>query len=107
MAPKLIDGVPTLEKQAKRSRDGRMRIPYDAIFGGEIRAGSAPLGGDFTELNHQRWTSDRSVVGEMGSARVVSEMAMQDVKEEFLKDALEAELLQSVSEMITTSQGSM
>ena len=103
----LLKEVPTLEKQTKRSRDGRMRVPFDAIWGGEIQPGSPPLGDGHTDLTHRRWVSDRSTVGEMQAARMVSEMAMQHRVDEFLDEALEAELRQSISEMITTSQGSM
>jgi len=103
----LITEAPTLEKLAKRSRDGRMRIPYDAIWGGELKAGSPPLGSDYTELTHRRWSSERVLQGEMSSANVVSEMLMKGQRDKFLDDCLEIELRQTVQEMITTSQGSM
>ena len=103
----LMKEAPTLEKQTKRSRDGRMRVPFDAIWGGAIQAGSTPLGDGHTDLTHRRWVSKRSAVGEMQACRMVSEMAMQDSVDEFLNEALEAELRQPISEMITTSQGSM
>jgi hypothetical protein len=74
----LLKEVPTLEQMAKRSRDGRMRIPFDAIWGGALEPGATPLGAGFTELNHRRWRSTRSAVGEMQACRVVSEMAMTE-----------------------------
>jgi hypothetical protein len=103
----LVKEAPTLEKLSKNSKDGRLRIPYDNIWGGAIDPGSPPLGSDHIELNHRRWQSDRTVAGEMAAATLVSEMAMRNQREEFLKDALEVELRQPISEMITTSQGSM
>jgi hypothetical protein len=103
----LLKEVPTLEQMAKRSRDGRMRIPFDAIWGGALEPGATPLGAGFTELNHRRWRSTRSAVGEMQACRVVSEMAMTEQIEQYLDESLEIELRQAVSEMITTSQGSM
>lgn len=103
----LMKEAPSLEKQAKRSRDGRMRIPYDAIWGGELAPGAPPLGAGYTDLAHQRWSPVREAIGEMVSANVVSEQALRGQSNEFLDEALEAELRQPISEMITTSQGSM
>lgn len=107
MGSKLVDGAPQLEKLAKRTRDGRMRIPYDAIWGGELKAGATPLGSGFQTLTHRNWTPVRALAAEMTSAKIVSEQFLGDQVDKFLEEALEIELRQPVSEMITTSQGSM
>jgi len=60
-----------------------------------------------TNLDHRRWTPTR-VVGEISTIQMVSASEMQSrLTDEFLRDAVQIDLLQSASEMITTSQGAM
>jgi hypothetical protein len=102
----LLKEVPTLEKQARRKRNGQMHIPYDAIWGGAPEPGFVGVE-DPIALHHHRWPATKVISGEMNTIKVVSEMAMQETVDKYLEEALEAQLKTGVSEMITTSQGSM
>src|SRR5262245_20070383 len=103
----LLKEAPTLEKMAKRSRDGHMRIPFDALWGGELVPGAPPLGSNFIELTHRNWKPERLLAAEMNSTKIVSEMLMGGQVDKFLDECLEIELRQTVQEMSTTSLGSM
>jgi hypothetical protein len=102
----LVPDAPTMEK-ITRFEDGRMKIGHDGRFG--------PLTGAMTlaeplnpiELTHRRWTPTRTV-GEIATVQMVSASEMEGrLTDEFLKDAIEIDLLQPVGEMITTSDGAM
>ena len=104
----LVEGAPTIEGITRRSRGGRMHIGHDGRFGPLAQGAFNPRPGVAQALQHRNWEAV-SHVGEMGyGASIVSEMELRNTRSrEFLKDAVEIELLQGVQEMITTSQGAM
>jgi len=84
-----------------------MMIGHDGRFG-PLGAGLALADPDnFIELQHRRWATGR-VIGEIGTVQLVSASEMEGrLVDEFLRDALEIDLLAPVAEMITTSDGAM
>jgi hypothetical protein len=103
----LVEGAPTIEGITRR-RGGRFFIGHDGTFGPLLPGAFNPRPGVAQALQHRRW-EPISLASEMGfGVSIVSEMEMKRVRvPEFLKDAVEIELLQGVQEMITTSQGAM
>jgi hypothetical protein len=104
----LIPEAPTMEAITRRDKNGRMFIGHDGRFSplsSGLALGESENGG--MELTHRRWTSGR-MVGEIATVQLVSASEMTArLTDEFLKDSLDIELLQSVGEMITTSDGAM
>jgi hypothetical protein len=103
----LVPEAPTMESITRYGKDGRMRIGHDGRF--------APLSSglvlgepqDGIELQHRRWQTGR-LVGEIATCQLVSASEMEGrLVDEFLRDAIEIDLLASVAEMITTSDGAM
>ena len=107
----LVPDAPTMESITRQMKGGRFAVGHAGDFTPLVGAsfGASPFGEGSSETNltHRRWTPTR-VVGEISTVQMVSasEMASRLV-DEFLKDAIEIDLLQPVSEMITTSQGAM
>jgi hypothetical protein len=106
--------VPTMEDIVKYDKKrGIMRIGHDGTFGpleGVSRSITPMFDGErdsSSNLTHRRWNGHR-VVGEMNSwvELRVSEME-ERLTPTFLDGSMAIDLLQSVSEMITTSQGAM
>jgi hypothetical protein len=102
----LIPDALTMEKITRRDKSGRMFIGHDGRFGPPA-PGFVSDGTPGQELTHRSWTPTR-LVGEISTVRLISASEMEArLTDEFLKDALEIDLLQPVSEMITTSDGAM
>jgi len=103
----LVPEALTMDSITKRESGGRMRIGHDGRFG-PLSGGIALADPDnFIDLNHRRWVAGRSV-GEIATVQLVSAAEMEGrLVDEFLRDALEIDLLESVGEMITTSDGAM
>ena len=99
---------PTMEGIVTHGRNGEMRIKHDGRF-------SEPQGWMVTntlqgrDLTHRDWRrGSASVVGEMQSVRVFNVAEMEaNIVQDFRKTCMDVELLKSVSEMITTSDGAM
>lgn len=103
----LVPEAMTIERITRVDRrTGQYFIGHDGRFQ-PVATGAfanAPVG---QELRSRNWRPGR-VSGEGASVQMVSAGEMEArLIPEFLKDAIELELLQSVSEMITTSQGAM
>src|SRR5262245_43484888 len=103
----LVPEALTVASVPKGESGGRMRIGHDGRFG-PLSGGIALADPDnFIDLNHRRWVAGRSV-GEIATVQLVSAAEMEGrLVDEFLRDALEIDLLESVGEMITTSDGAM
>lgn len=107
----LVPEALTMDDIVRRERgpNGRMFVGHDGRFeplSKEARGYLREVGGQ--ELNHRRWLNGERVVGEIATVQSFTASEMQSrVVPEFLRDAVEAELLRPVSEMITTSQGAM
>ena len=103
----LVPEALTIESILRRDKkSGQYFIGHDGRFG---PPSSSMLGNTFEgeEILHRRWTPSR-ISGEGASAQIVSASEMEGrLVPQFLNDAVEIDLLQSVSEMITTSQGAM
>jgi hypothetical protein len=108
----LVPGAPTIEAITRKMKGGGFAIGHDGTFGpisGASKGIQSAFGEDSTDTRqkHRRWTPTR-VVGEIATVQMVSEMEMKGrLTDEFLKDALVADLDATVGEMITTSQGAM
>lgn len=104
----LVPEAPTIDAITRRDKSGRMFIGHDGRFQplpNGVILGEEPS--HFTGLTHRRWTPGR-MVGEIASVQLVSASEMESrLTDEFLRDALEIDLLAPVSEMITTSDGAM
>jgi hypothetical protein len=104
----LVPDALTMDKITRRDKSGRMYIGHDGRFGplsGGIAIGEPENGG--LSLNHRRWTPGR-MVGEIANVQLCSVGEMESrLTPEFMRDALEIELLATVAEMITTSDGAM
>ncbi len=97
----LVPEAHTMEKITKRNRHGEIRIKHDGRFT-PIRSGAfsgAPTG---REQKHRRWAPISK-----GGVKIVTASEMSSQTTEFQKDIPDIELLKTVSEMITTSQGAM
>ena len=82
-------------------RTGEIRIKHDGRFD-EIKLGAfsnAPTGRD---QKHRRWAPTTK-----NGVKIVNASEMSSQTSEFHKDIVDMEMLKSVSEMITTSQGAM
>ena len=103
----LIPDALTMENITRHDKkSGRMFIGHDGRFGPLSTRAYTP-NGEAQELQHRRWTPTR-VVGEIATVRMVSATEMESrLTDEFLRDALTIDLLEPVSEMITTSDGAM
>lgn len=108
----LIPDAPTIESITRRMKGGRFAIGHDGRFGPLDKAsmGATSAFGDdspSSNLTHRRWGASR-MVGEIATVQMVSASEMESrLVPEFLKDAMEVDLLRPVQEMITTSQGAM
>lgn len=105
----LVPDAPTMESITRKLKGGGFAIGHDGRFN-ELLPGSIGIrlhDGNDSNLTHRRWTPTR-VVGEIATVQMVSASEMQSrLTDEFLRDAVEIDLLQPVGEMITTSQGAM
>jgi len=99
----------SMEDIVRRERGGVIRVGHSGQFTepeGWMRTNTLEAN---RELRHRNWRGKGSVVvGEMQSVKtfVVSEME-SSVTPEFHKDCLDVQLMRTVAEMITTSQGAM
>jgi hypothetical protein len=104
--------APTMESITRRLKNGSFAIGHAGDFTPLDRASRSIISvhgenSSDTNLTHRRWTPTR-VVGEISTIQMVSASEMNSrCTEEFLKDAVEIDLLRPASEMITTSQGAM
>ena len=102
----LIPDALTMDKIVRFDKSGRMFIGHDGRFG-PLKSGQQITDGNFTDLTHQRWSPGR-VVGEIATAMLVSASEMEGrLVPQFFEDMVTVDLLQSVGEMITTSDGAM
>lgn len=102
----LVPEAPTMDKIVRHLKNGRFTVGHDGTFG-PLAPGAFSTRTEAQELNHRRWGAQR-VVGEMSAINVISASEMEGrLIPEFRRDSLEIDLLQPVSEMITTSQGAM
>jgi len=106
----LVPDAPTMESITRELRGGRFAVGHAGDFTPPVGAYVAsPFGegSSDTNLTHRRWTPTR-IVGEISTIQLVSASEMSSrLVDEFLRDAVEIDLLRAVSEMITTSQGAM
>ena len=107
----LVPDALTMEGITRKLKGGGFAVGHAGDFtpplGASVAASPFGEGSTETNLTHRRWTPTR-VVGEISTIQMVSasEMGSRCV-EEFLRDAVEIDLLRPASEMITTSQGAM
>lgn len=105
----LIPDAPTMDTITRRMKNGRFAIGHDGRFG-PLKGQSMGIRlheGNDANLTHRPWTPGR-VVGEIATVQMVSASEMESrLVPSFMEHALEIDLLQAVSEMITTSQGAM
>jgi hypothetical protein len=102
----LVPDAPTMDKITRTDKSGRMFIGHDGRFG-PLLSGQSLTDENYTELNHRRWSPGR-LVGEIANVAMCSAAEMEGrLTDEFLSNALTIDLLQPVSEMITTSDGAM
>lgn len=102
----LVPEAPTMDKIVKHLKNGRFTVGHDGTFGPLVKGAYTTHTGS-QELQHRRWGGNR-VVGEMSAVNVVSASEMEGrLVPEFMRDALEIDLMRPVQEMITTSQGAM
>jgi hypothetical protein len=106
----LVPEAPTVDSITKRMRGGRFAIGHDGTFGplaGASMSIPSPESNE-SDLTHRNWERPAVLAGEIATVQMISasEMAARLVPE-FRKDALVIDLLQPVSEMITTSAGAM
>ena len=102
----LVPDAPSMAKITRYGKDGRMYIGHDGRFGPLANGLALGEPDNFTPLQHRRWTPGQ-MVGEIATVQLSSASEMYRLTDEFLKDALEIDLLAPVSEMITTSDGAM
>jgi hypothetical protein len=103
----LIPEALTIESITRRTRDGQYFIGHDGSFSPPTPGAFANVVGGF-DLTHRNWNRTSRVSGDGGSLQVVSASEMESrLVPEFMRDSIEIDLLQTVSEMITTSQGAM
>ena len=100
----LVSEVPTLDNLL-RADGSNFATEHDGVFG-PLRPDSHFTIRNSTDLTHRSWRGVRQA-SEIAAYNLVSEMTMQQRAVEHLADAVEIELLQPVSELITTSQGAM
>jgi len=99
-----------MESITKRMRGGRFTIGHDGTFGPPVGAsmGIASPDNNDSDLTHRQWNRPAVLAGEIATVQMISASEMQArLVPEFRRDALVIDLLQSVGEMITTSQGAM
>lgn len=102
----LVPEAPTMDSITKTSRSGEMRIGHDGRFG-PARNGAFTNAIEGRAQKTRRWTPN-SVQGEKGSVRVYSVSEMQErLSAGFTSEIPDVELLKTIGEMITTSQGAM
>jgi hypothetical protein len=99
--------------QVRTLPGGGFAIGHDGRFG-PLEGRSISLASRFGELSpesdlqHRNWNSPVRIAGEIQSVQMVSASEMTErLAPQFRKDMVQADLLHSVSEMITTSQGAM
>lgn len=102
----LIPEAPTIASITKK-RGGEIRIKHDGRFG-PLKPGSFANASTGRDQQHRRWTPSvmHTHTGHEVKVFFASEMESR-LPHEFQKDIPEVELLKSVGEMITTSQGAM
>lgn len=110
----LVAEAPTIDQITRRLRGGSYAVGHDGSFGpltGASRGIQSPFGdrNASSNLAHRNWRNESArVVGEIATVQMLSASEMMSrVVPEFLRDAVELDLLQPASEMITTSQGAM
>lgn len=107
----LVPEAPTMEAITRRMRGGRLAIGHDGTFGplnGVSRSIASPDADGDTNLTHRNWERPFALAGEIATVQMISASEMQArLVPEFRRDSVVIDLLQSVSEMITTSQGAM
>jgi hypothetical protein len=102
----LISEAPTMDDITRRIDENHFAIRHAGNFG-PPRPGSFMTAVSGREQAHRRWTPSK-VVGEIASYQMFSASEMESrLTPEFTKGIPDIELLKSVSEMITTSQGAM
>ena len=102
----LVPEAPTMEGMLRQIKGGGFAVGHDGRFQPIAQSFSASR---FTgrEQAHRRWTPG-AVVGEIATVQMVTAAEMESrLRPEFLKGAVEIELLKSVGEMIATSDGAM
>jgi hypothetical protein len=107
----LVPDAPTIEAITRRLPGGGFAIGHDGRFGplDKTSMSLASVHGEdspASNLHHRRWRPSR-VVGEIATVQAMIASEMQGQVDDFLKDAMEIDLLKPVQEMITTSQGAM
>ncbi len=101
----LVESAATFDDFTRREGN-RIFVKHDGLFD-ELSGGSVFPIRDTQELQHHNWAPVRQA-SEIATVNVVSEMLMrQERVPEYMENAIEIELLESASEMITTSQGAM
>lgn len=110
----LIPDARTMDSITKHDRKrGTITIEHDGTFRpleGASRSIVPVFDGErdpSSNLNHRNWTGT-STVGEIASVQTLTVSEMESrLTPQFLNDSMAIDLLQPVSEMITTSQGAM
>jgi hypothetical protein len=102
----LIPEAPTMDSVFREIDENHFAIKHAGNFG-PVKPGAFTMAPTGREQAHRRWTPTR-VVGEIASVMMVSASEMEGrLTPEFTKGIPDIELLKTVSEMITTSQGAM
>jgi hypothetical protein len=102
----LVPEAPAMDKIVTHLKNGRFTVGHDGMFG-PLKSGAFTTHTGQQELKHRRWNGQR-VVGEMSAVNVISASEMEGrLVPEFLKGAVEIDLMKPAAEMITTSQGAM
>jgi hypothetical protein len=110
----MVPEAPSIEGITRKLRGGSFAVGHDGMFGppdGASRGIQSVFGerDSSSNLAHRNWRNQAGrVVGEIATVSMLSATEMQSrVVPEFLRDAVEIDLLTPASEMITTSQGAM
>src|SRR5215471_2633822 len=102
----LVPEAPTMDDFVRHIDENHFAIRHDGRFG-PLEKGAFFNAPDGREQAHRHWTPQR-VVGEHATYNLVSASEMTGrLSPEFTKKIPEIEMLKTVSEMITTSQGAM
>src|SRR5262245_39536297 len=107
----LVPNAPTMKSITRDLGGGRFSVEHSGDFA-PLNRQSMGIASAFEEndassnLTHRRWRTQR-VVGEIQSVQSMIASEMYGQTDEFLRDSVEIDLLRSISEMITTSQGAM